>query len=71
MKGYNGFPQVNTVYFKFCRINTRSLVIIMAAVSGMMDRFKYFREITTVTEKKWMTAIDIVKQQAIFQYIHA
>ena len=43
----------------------------MAAVSGMMDRFKYFREITTVTEKKWMTAIDIVKQQAIFQYIHA
>ena len=43
----------------------------MAAVSGMMDRFKYFREITTVTEKKWMAAIDPVKQQAIFQYIHA
>ena len=43
----------------------------MAAVSSMMDRFKYFREITTVTEKKWMAAIDTVKQQAIFQYIHA
>ena len=27
-QGYNGFPQINTVPFKFSRINHRPLVII-------------------------------------------
>ena len=31
-----------------------------------MDRFKYFHKIMTLPQKKWMPAIDVVKEQTSF-----